>query len=89
VHRIIVLAVFGVLMAVAASQVLSTASHAVSDARTAANLLRCDATTLNRYDAADPADGEDPTAPCAGIAKRLQAETGGGEAAVTPAPPGQ
>jgi hypothetical protein len=89
VHRIVVLAVVGVLMAVAASQVLTAASHAVTDARTAASLLHCDATTLNRYDAADPADGTDPTAPCAGIAKRLQAETGAGEAAVAPVPPGQ
>jgi hypothetical protein len=89
VHRIVVLAVVGVLMAVAASHVLTTASRAVRDARTAASLLRCDGTTLNRYDAADPADGDDPTAPCAGIAKRLQADTGTGEAAVVPAPPGQ
>ncbi|HTU95789.1 MAG TPA: hypothetical protein VMF14_08100 [Solirubrobacteraceae bacterium] len=88
-HRIVVLAVLGVLTAVAASHVLTTASHAVRDAHTAASLLQCDATTLNRYDAADPTDGDDPTAPCAGIAKRLQAETGAGEAAVTPAPPGQ
>ncbi|HXD66031.1 MAG TPA: hypothetical protein VNV17_15520 [Solirubrobacteraceae bacterium] len=88
-HRIVVVAVVGGLMAVAASHMLTTASHAVRDARTAASLLRCDGTTLNRYDAADPADGQDPTAPCAGIAKRLQAETGAGGAAVAPAPPGQ
>ncbi len=42
----------------------------------------------SRYDAADPTDSIDPTAPCAGIAKRLQAETGAGEAAVAPALPG-
>ncbi len=88
-HRIVVLAVFGVLMAVAASHALTTASRAVRDARTAANLLRCDATTLDRYDAADAADFTDPTAVCAGIAKRLHAETGAGEAAVAPAAPGQ
>ncbi|HEY1565998.1 MAG TPA: hypothetical protein VGF68_03240 [Solirubrobacteraceae bacterium] len=88
-HRIVVLAVVGVLMAVAASHMLRTASHAVRAAHTAAHVLRCDATTLNRYDAADPSDGDDPTAPCAGIAKRLQAETEAGEAAVAPAPPGQ
>ena len=87
-HRIVVLAVFGVLMAVAASHMLTTASHAVRDARTAANLLRCDATALDRDDVADPADA-DPTAPCLGIVKRLQADTGAGEAAVAPAPPGQ
>jgi hypothetical protein len=89
VHRIVVLAVVGAVMAVAASHMLATASHAVRDARTAASLLRCDGTTLNRYDAADPADGDDPTAPCAAIAKRLQAETGTGGAAAVPAPPGQ
>jgi hypothetical protein len=89
VHRIVVLAVLGVVMTVAASHMLSTASHAVRDARTAANLLHCDATALDRYDAADPTDSTDPTAPCAGVAKRLQAETGAGEAAVAPAPPGQ
>ena len=88
-HRIVVLAVVGVLMAVAASHVLRTASHAVTDARTAAGLLHCDATALDRYDAADPTDATDPTARCAGIAKRLQAETGAGEAAVAPSPPGQ
>ena len=87
-HRIVVLALAAVLAAVAASHVLSTAAHVVGDARTAAHLLRCDATALDRYDAADPADLTDPTAPCAGIAKRLQAETGAGEAAVAPAPPG-
>jgi hypothetical protein len=89
VHRIVTLAVVGVLMAVAASHALTTASHAVRSARTAADLLRCDATALDRYDAADPTDPTDPTAPCAAIAKRLQAETGAGEAAVAPAPPGQ
>ena len=89
VHRIVVLAALGVLTAVAASHVFTTASHAVRDARTAGSLLRCDATTLNAYDAADPADGNDPTASCAGIAKRLQAQTGGGGAAVTPSPPGK
>ena len=87
-HRIVTLAVVGVLMAVAASHVLTSASHAVRDARTAASLLRCDATALDRDDVADPA-GANPTAPCHGIAKRLQAETGAGEAAVAPVPPGQ
>lgn len=87
-HRIVTLAVVGVLMAVAASHVLTTASHAVRDARTAANLLRCDATALDRGDVADPRSA-DQTAPCTGIAKRLQAETGAGEAAVAPVPPGQ
>jgi len=89
VHRTVVLAIVGVLMAVAASHMLTTASHAVRAAHAAASLLRCDATTLNGYDAANPADGADPTAACEGIAKRLQAETGAGEAAVTPGPPGQ
>jgi hypothetical protein len=89
VHRIVVLAVAGVLMAVAAAHTLTTAARAVGDARTAAGLLQCDAKALDRYDAADANDGIDPTAPCAGIAKRLQAETGAGEAAVAPAPPGQ
>jgi hypothetical protein len=89
VHRIVVLAVVGVLMAAAASHALTAASHAVRDARTAATLLHCDATTLDRYDAADPTDSTDPTALCAGIAKRLQAQTGAGEAAVAPAAPGQ
>ena len=88
-HRIVVLAVVGVLIAVAGSHLLTTARHAVTAAHSAAGLLRCDATALDRYDAADPTDGGDPTAPCAGIAKRLQAETGAGEAAVAPAPPGQ
>ena len=88
-HRIVALAVIGALVVVAASHVLRTASHAITDARTAAGLLRCDATALDRYDAADPTDANDPTARCAGIAKRLQAETGAGEAAVAPAPPGQ
>ncbi len=87
-HRIVVLALLGVLTAVAASHVLSTAAHVVRDARTAAHLLRCDATALDLYDAADPADLTGPTAPCAGIAKRLQAVTWAGEAAVAPAPPG-
>jgi hypothetical protein len=49
-------------------------------------LLRCDAVALSRYDAADPTD---PTAHCAGIARRLEAQTGAGEAAVAPATPGQ
>ena len=70
-------------------RVEDTAGHAVTAAHTAAGLLRCDATALDRYDAADSTDGGDPTAPCAGVAKRLQAETGAGEAAVAPAPPGQ
>jgi hypothetical protein len=91
VHRIVVLAVVGVLMAVAASHVLTTARHAVTAAHTAANLLRCDATALDRYDAADPADGGDATAACAGVAKRLQTETGAGEgtAGSAPVPAGQ
>jgi hypothetical protein len=89
VHRIVVLAVVGLLTAVAGSHALSTASHAVRDARAAGKLLRCDAAALGRYDAAAPADVTDPTARCAGIAKRLQAETGAGEAADAPAPPGQ
>jgi hypothetical protein len=76
-------------MAVAASHMLTTGAHAVRDARTAAGLLRCNATALDRYDAADPADLTDPTAQCAGVAKRLQAETGAGEAAIAPAPSGQ
>lgn len=88
-HRIVTLAVLGVLIAVAASHVVRTASHAVRDARTAASLLHCNATALDRDDAADPADLTDPTAPCSGIAERLQAETGAGKAAVAPAPPGQ
>ena len=88
-HRIVVLGVVGVLMAVAASHMLTTAGHAVTAAHTAAGLLRCDATALDRYDAADSTDGGGPTAPCAGVAKRLQAETGAGEAAVAPAPPGR
>jgi hypothetical protein len=79
VHRIVVLAVVGVLMAVAASHMLTTARHAVTAAHTSANLLRCDATALDRYDAAS-ANGGDATAACAGIAQRLQAETGAGEA---------
>jgi hypothetical protein len=86
VHRIVVVAVVGVLMAVGVSRVLTAASHAGGDARTASRLIHCDTTALDRYDAADPTD---PTAPCAGIAKRLQAETGAAEAAVAPAPPGQ
>ena len=88
-HRIVVLAIVGVCMAVVVSHVLATASHAVTDARTAAGLLHCDATVLDRYNAAGPSDGTDPTAPCAGIVKRLQAETGAGEAAAAPVPPGQ
>jgi hypothetical protein len=79
VHRIVVLAVVGVLMAVAASHMLTTARHAVTAAHTAASLLRCDATALDRYDAAT-ANGGDPTAACAGIAQRLQTETGAGKA---------
>jgi type II secretory pathway pseudopilin PulG len=89
VYRIVVLVVVGVLTAVAVSHALTTASHAVRDTRTAAALLRCHATALDRYDAAGPADFTDPTARCAGVAKRLRAETGAGEAAVAPAPPGQ
>jgi len=88
VQRIVVLALAAVLAAVAASHVLSSAAHTVRGARTAAHLLRCDATALDRYDAADSTDLTDPTTPCAGIAKRLQAETGVGEAAVASAPPG-
>ena len=88
-HRIFTLVVVGVLTAVAASHVVRSASHAVRDTRAAANLLHCDAAALDRYDAADPTDSTDPSAPCTGIAKRLQAETGAGEAAVAPAPPGQ
>ena len=88
-HRIVVLAVVGVLTAVAVSRALTAASHAVRDARTAAKLLHCDATALDRYDVADLSASTDPTAPCAGIAKRLQAETGAGQAAVAPATPGQ
>jgi hypothetical protein len=86
VHRIVTLAVVGVLMAVAASHVLATARHAVTATHTAANLLRCDATAFDRYDAANPNDGGDATAACAGIAKRLQAQTGAGEATAGPAP---
>ena len=88
-HRIVVLTVVGALMAVVASHMLTTARHGLTAAHTAATLLRCDATTLARYDAADPADGGGPTAPCAGIAKRLKAETGAGETTAAPAPPGQ
>ncbi len=88
-HRIVVVALVGVLMAVAGSHVLTAASHAVTDARTAAGLMQCDARALDRYNAADPIGGGDPTAPCAGIAKRLQSETGAGEAAVAPAGPGR
>jgi hypothetical protein len=65
---------------------LTTAEHAITSAHTAARLLRCDAVALDRYAAAD---ANDPTGSCAAIAKRLQAETGAGEAAVAPAPPGQ
>ncbi len=85
-HRIFILAVVGAVMAVGTSRMLNTASHAITSAGTAAALLRCDATALDRYDAEDP---NDPTAQCAGIARRLEAETGAGEAAVAPAPPGQ
>jgi hypothetical protein len=86
VHRIVILAVVGTLAAVAGSHMLTTARHSIAAAHTAARLLRCDADALNRYDAADPTD---PTAPCAGIAKRLQAQTGAGEAAVAPSAPGR
>jgi type II secretory pathway pseudopilin PulG len=68
VHRIVALVVVGVLAAVAVSHALPVASHAVRDARRAARLLRCDATALDRYDAAHPTDVTDPTARCAGIA---------------------
>ncbi len=85
-HRIFILAVVGAAMAVGTTRMLHTASHAIRSARTGAALLRCDATALDRYDAEDP---NDPTGQCAGIAKRLQAETGAGEAAVAPAPAGQ
>ena len=84
-HRIVILAVVGALAAVAASHMLTTAGHGIAAAHTAARLLHCDAMALDRYDAATPTD---PTAACAGIAKRLQAETGAGEAAVAPAPRG-
>jgi hypothetical protein len=86
VHRIFILAVVGAVMAIGASHMLTAASHAITSAHTAARLLRCDATALGRYDAADP---NDPTGACAGIARRLQAETGAGDAAVAPVPPGQ
>jgi hypothetical protein len=76
-------------MAVAASHMLTTAKHAVTAAHTAAGLLRCHATTLDRYDAADPADGGVPTARCAVIAKRLEAETGAARATAAPVSPGQ
>jgi hypothetical protein len=89
VHRIVIVAVVGVLVAVAAAEVAATASHAARDARTAAGLMRCNTAALDRYDVADLAQALDPTAPCAGIAKRLQAETGAGAAAVAPVPPGQ
>ena len=85
-HRIFILAVVGVVMAVGTSRMLKAASRAITSAHTAATLLRCDATALDRYDAEDPSD---PTGRCAGIARRLQLETGAGEAAVAPAPPGQ
>ena len=67
--------------AAAGREAAAQAWHAVGDARTAAKLLRCDATALDRYDAADPTDLTDPTARCAGIARRLRAKTGAGEAA--------
>jgi hypothetical protein len=85
-HRIIILAVAGTLATVAASRMLVTARHGIAAAHTAARLLRCDAVGLDRYDAADPTD---PDGACAGIAKRLQAQTGAGEAADAPAWPGQ
>ncbi len=88
-HRIVTFAVVGVLMAVAASHLLTTASDAVRDARTASKRLHCDASALDHYDVADSSNSTDPTAPCNGIGKRLQAETGAGEAANAPAPPGQ
>jgi hypothetical protein len=86
VHRIIILAVVGAVMAIGTTHMLTTASHAMRSAHTAARLLRCDADALDRYDAAAPTD---PAVACAGIARRLQAETGAGEAAVAPAPSGQ
>ncbi|HEY2259078.1 MAG TPA: hypothetical protein VGH45_05170 [Solirubrobacteraceae bacterium] len=85
-HRIVILAVAGTLAAVAASHMLTTARHSIAAAHTAARLLRCDAVALDRYDAADPTD---PAGACAGIAKRLRAETGAGAAADAPATPGR
>jgi hypothetical protein len=86
VHRIVLLAVLGTLAAVAGSHLLITAKHSIAAADSAARLLHCDAAALNRDDGADSTD---PTAACAGIAKRLEAETGAGVAAVVPAAPGQ
>ena len=71
-HRIVLLAILGTLAAVAGSHLLTTAKHSIAAAHTAARLLRCDAVALNRYDAAGSTD---PTAACAGIAKRLEAQT--------------
>ena len=88
-HRIIVLAIVAVLMAVAGTHALRSARHAVTAAHTAANLLQCDSDALDQYDPGSPTASADPTAPCAAIAQRLQAETGAGEAAVAPAAPGQ
>ena len=85
-HRIIILAVVGTLAAVAASHMLTTARHSIAAAHTAARLLRCDAVALDRYDAANPTD---PTGACAGIARRLQSETGAGGPADAPAAPGR
>ncbi|HEY2319861.1 MAG TPA: hypothetical protein VGH67_16265 [Solirubrobacteraceae bacterium] len=70
----------------AGSHMLRTAGHSIAAAHSAARLLRCDAVALDHHDAADSTD---PAASCAGIAKRLQAETGAGEAAVAPGTPGQ
>jgi hypothetical protein len=89
VHRIIVLAIVTVLMAAAGSHALRGARHEVSAAHTAVSLLRCDSDALDQYDPGSPTASADPTAPCAGVARRLQAETGAGEAAVAPAAPGQ
>ncbi|MGZ4178506.1 MAG: hypothetical protein ACXVSE_16240 [Solirubrobacteraceae bacterium] len=86
VHRIVLVAVLGTLAALAGSHMLATARHSIAAAHTAARLLRCEAVGPDRYDAANPTD---PAARCAGVAERLQAETGAGEAAVAPAPPGQ
>ena len=85
-HRIVLLAVLGTLAAVAGSHLLTTARDSITAAHSAARLLRCDAVALNR---ADAAQSTDPMAVCAGIAKRLRAETGAGEAAVVPATPDQ
>ncbi len=88
-HRIIVLVILCVLIAVAGAHALRAATHAVTAAHTAASLLQCDSQALNQYDPARPTASADPTAACGGIAKRLQAETGAGEAAVAPAALGQ